>query len=164
MRKVICLLLAAALTALLGVGVLAAGDMEIDQDSPDQSGSLNVEYDLGVTYTVAIPASVTFTNTEKTAERGLQVSDVMLGEGQSLHVSVSSRNGFQMRNGDDYIAYSMTVNQSPPAEESPIEVLTVRAGETSGWALLDFVTDLDRTHAQLAGRYSDTLTFTVSVG
>lgn len=164
MRKVICLLLAAALTALLGVGVLAAGDMEIDQDSPDQSGSLNVEYDLGVTYTVAIPASVTFTNTEKTAERGLQVSDVMLGEGQSLHVSVSSRNGFQMRNGDDYIAYSMTVNQGPPAEESPIEVLTVRAGETSGWALLDFVTDLDRTHAQLAGRYSDTLTFTVSVG
>lgn len=164
MKKTACVLLAIVLTVLLGAGAVAAEGAQIDQDSPEQSGSLNVEYDMGVAYTVTIPASVTFTDGEKTAERGLQASDVMLPEGQALRVSVTSRNGFQMRNGDDYIDYTMKVNQGTPLEEDTRNVLTVRAGETSGWAVLDFATDLDRTHAQRAGQYSDTLTFTVTVG
>ena len=162
MKAVIITILAAVMTAVVSVGAYAAGDV-INQDSQEQNGSLNVDYNMDVTYTVAIPASVTFTDAEKTVERGLQVSDVVLSEGQALHVSVSSQNGFQMKNGDGYIDYYIVVNYATPLEQNNSIVLTINAGDGSGWVIFTFITELQKDYAQFAGRYSDTLTFTVSV-
>ena len=163
MKKIVTMLLVAALVFLLPVGVRAAGEMEISQNSQEKSGAINVDYIVDMSYTVTIPASVTFTDSVKSVDRPLQVSDVRLDEGQTLNVSVSSQNDFQMRNSDKYIDYSLKINYATIPEENNFTLLTVKAGEPSGWAILTFSTDLQKDHAQYTGRYSDTLTFTVSI-
>ena len=163
MKKIVTMLLVAALAFVLPAGARAAGEVEIDQDSQEKSGAISIDYTVDMSYTVTIPASVTFTESEKSVDRPLQVSDVRLDKGQTLNVSISSQNDFQMRNNDKYIDYSLTINYATIPEENDFTLLTVKSGEPSGWVVLTFNTDLQKDHAQYAGRYSDTLTFTVSI-
>lgn len=153
------------MTMTLGAPILkmAAVGGTITQESGDPSGKINVEYSMGVTYTVTIPASVTFTDAEKRVERSLQVTDVMLNEGSSLNVSIASQNDFQMKNGSSYIDYYIMYNGSTAEGHNHFKILTVSAGDSSGWVLLDFMTDLNKENAMYAGSYTDTLTFTVSI-
>lgn len=136
---------------------------EITLDSREQSGKININYNMEVSYTVTIPASVTFTDTEKNVERSLLAKDVLLNEGSSLNVIVSSLNNFQMKNGDSYIDYSLLINQGDVLKDNDSTILTVLAGENSGWAIVNFVTDLNKENALYAGNYIDTLTFTVTI-
>lgn len=161
MKKVMSIIMAAIIT--LGLSVSAFAESSITQDSEEKRGNTNVDYSLGVSYTVTIPASVTFTDTQKEVERGLLASNVILNEGSTLSISVSSLNGFVMRNGEGYIDYSLKVNYNAIPEENNFDVLIVYAGESSGWAVLTFTTDLNKENALYAGKYTDTLTFTVSV-
>ncbi len=162
MKKILAALTAAA--ALLTAPFLTTSAEEtIDQDSPDKSGQMNISYNSGISYIMTIPASVTFTDSEKSAERGIQVDNVFLSEGTKLKISLSSLNNFRMVNGSGYIDYNIFVNKSPLSGAAPQDILIVGAGEPSGWATLDFTTQLDKTNAQYAGIYADTLTFTVSV-
>ncbi|MCH5261116.1 MAG: hypothetical protein J1F18_15315, partial [Lachnospiraceae bacterium] len=80
----------------LPIHSLASEETVITQDSQEKSGITNVDYDLEETYMVTFPASVTFTDTEKSIDRGLQVSDVVLREGHSVNVNVTSANDFKM--------------------------------------------------------------------
>ena len=150
----------------LGVPIYSRASEETatTQDSQEKSGNTNVDYNLEETYMVTFPASVTFTDTEKSIDRGLQVSDVVLREGSSINVYVASLNDFKMKNGEGSIAYQLIVNNN---YDKPVEhnsnVLTVVAGEKAGVAILTFTTALDKSKAPYAGRYSDTLTFTVSI-
>lgn len=148
----------------LPIHSLASEETVITQDSQEKSGITNVDYDLEETYMVTFPASVTFTDTEKSIDRGLQVSDVVLREGHSVNVNVTSANDFKMMNGEGSIAYRLIVNYN---YDKPVNhnsnVLTVVAGEKAGVAILVFTTELDKSKAPYAGRYSDTLTFTVSI-
>ena len=163
MKKIVTMLLAATLTFALPVGAHAAGEVEISQDSQEKSTAISVDYTVDMYYTVTIPASVTFTDSVKSVDRPLQVSDVRLDKGQTLNVGISSQNDFQMRNNDKYIDYSLTINYATTPEQNNFTLLRVEAGEPSGWAILTFSTDLQKDHAQYTGRYSDTLTFTVSI-
>ena len=163
MKKIVTMLLAATLAFILPFGAHAAGEVEINQGSQEKSGAISVDYTVDMSYTVTIPASVTFTDSVKSVDRPLQVSDVRLDKGQTLYVGISSQNDFQMRNNDKYIDYSLTINYATNAEENDFTLLTVKAGEPSGWVILTFSTDLQKDHAQYTGRYSDTLTFTVSI-
>ena len=103
---------------LSAVSLVAAGEA-ITQDSPEKTGNTTVGYDAGVTYTVTIPANVTFTDTEKSVERPLLVSNVVLNEGSTLNVTIASLNDFKMVYGegydDGYIEYNILVNSN----ESP---------------------------------------------
>ena len=141
---------------------LAEGET-ITQDSQENSGNITVGYNAEVTYTVTIPASVTFSDTEKEIERSLQVSDVVLNEGSVLNVNISSLNHFTMVRNEGYIDYDLLVNYHEIPKDDQYTILTVAAGESSGWAILNFATDLQKEHAQYAGNYTDTLTFTVSI-
>lgn len=161
MKKVMSIIMAAIIT--LGLSVSAFAESSITQDSEEKSGNTNVDYSLGVSYTVTIPASVTFTDTQKEVDRGLLASNVILNEGSTLSISVSSLNGFVMRNGEGYIDYSLKVNYNAIPEENNFDILIVYAGESSGTAILSFATDLNKENAHYAGKYTDTLTFTVSV-
>ncbi len=161
MRK----LLPGILIMFLSFGVSFISPAEEDiitQSSQANSSSITVGYNAGVTYTVTIPASVTFTDTEKRVERSLQVTDVVLSEGSTLHVNLASLNDFKMICGDGYIEYHLLVNANDVPEDN-YTILTVSAGDRSGWAVLDFVTDLNRDHTLYAGNYTDLLTFTVAV-
>lgn len=162
MKKILSTVIAAAIAVIMPISSFAAEDTEINQDSQEKNGSITVDYNMDWTYTVTIPASVTFTDTEKTVERALEVRGVVIDEGKSINVSVSSLNDFEMKNGNGYIDYYLMVNHNTISENN-YNILTVNAGEGSGWAVLSFVTELQKNHALYSGRYTDTLTFTVSV-
>lgn len=162
MKKWVFVILIVFLTLSSLTVSLASGET-ITQDSKENSGNITVDYNAGVTYTVTIPASVTFSDTEKQVERSLQVSDVVLNEGTALNVNLASRNDFKMMNGDGYIAYRLMINYNDVPEGNNHIILTVPAGGSTGWAILKFATDLQKDHILYAGDYTDTLTFTVSI-
>lgn len=164
MKKILSVIMMVLMILGMPMYSLASEGMAITQDSQEKSGNTNVDYNLEETYTVIFPASVTFTDTEKSIDRGLQVSDVVLQEGHSINVNVASLNDFHMKNKEGSIAYQLIVNNN---DDKPVEnnstILTVDAGKKAGVAILTFITELDKSKAPFAGRYSDTLTFTVSV-
>ncbi len=162
MKKILSIIVAAAIAVIMPISSFAAENVEINQDSEQKSSSISVDYNMDLAYTVTIPASVTFTDTEKTVERTIQVSGVLISEGNSISVSISSLNDFEMKNGDGYIDYYIMVNYHALPENN-CSILTVNADDGSGWAILSFVTDLEKSHALYSGKYTDTLTFTVSV-
>ena len=143
--------------------VLLAEEETITQNSPDNSDNITVDYDAGVTYTVTIPANVTFTDTEKEIERSMQIRDVVLNEGSTLHVNLTSRNDFKMMYGKGYIEYQLMINSHDISQGNDYTILSVPSGESSGWAILKFTTDLQKDHVLYTGNYADTLTFTVSI-
>ena len=151
----------------ISVVSLAAAGEAITQDSQEKTGNTTVGYDAAVTYTVTIPANVTFTDTEKFVERPLLVSNVVLNEGSTLNVNIASLNDFKMVYGkgadDGYIEYNILVNYNEAPKKNTYTILTVLAGEKSGWAVLDFITDLNKEHAYYTGNYTDTLTFTITI-
>lgn len=163
MKKLLSVIMLVAIMLGLPIISMAAENGTITQDSQEPSGKISVDYNMGVTYTVTIPASVTFTDAEKRVERSLLVVDVLLDEGSSLNVNISSLNDFQMRNGESYIDYYIMYNYSTVPEGNNYNILTVDAGERSGWVILDFITELNKENALYAGNYNDTLTFTVSI-
>lgn len=127
------------------------------------SHAVSIDYNAEVSYKVTIPASVIFSKEETTAERALQASDVVLNEGEHLNIYVESMNGFKMVNESGFIEYDMKVNGQKMSGQESIKILSVAAGEKSGWAVLNFSTNLSNENIRFAGNYSDTLTFTVSV-
>ncbi len=162
MKRILSLVLLMSFI-LPGSVILRTAGETITQDSGESSSSLTVDYNAGVTYTVTIPASVTFSDTEKEVERALQVSNVVLNAGSVLNVNLTSLNQFKMMCGEGYIEYGLKINHNEAPEGNNYTVLTVPAGENTGWAILNFSTDLQKEHALYAGNYTDTLTFTVVI-
>ncbi len=162
MKKLFSVILVVCFALSSPIISLAAGET-ITQDSQENSGNITVNYNAGVTYTVTIPASVTFSDTEKEVERSLQVSNVVLNEGSTLNVNVASLNNFKMMYGEGYIDYHLMVNYNDVLKDNNHTILSVLAGENTGWAVLKFATDLQKDHVLYTGNYTDTLTFTVSI-
>lgn len=162
MKKLLSVILIVLFTFGSSVISLAAGET-ITQDSSENSGNITVDYNEEVTYTVTIPASVTFSDSEKEVERSLQVSNAVLNEGSTLNVNIASLNNFKMMYGEGYIEYYLKINHNDVSKENNYTILTVPAGESTGWAVLNFITDLKKDHVLYAGNYTDTLTFTVSI-
>ena len=162
MKKLIFIITAAVLI-FTAVIFPAAAEEIIDQDSANKSGNINVSYNAEVSYTVTIPAGITFTESEKSIERGISANNVSLTEGSYLKINVASLNDFKMKNNNGYIDYTLTVNKTKIPDGNSHDILTVKAGESSGWAVLNFTTGLDRTNAFYAGTYTDTLTFTIYI-
>lgn len=163
MKTLLSMIMTVVLALSLPINPVAVRAATITQDTEEKSGEISIEYEVEESYTVVIPANVTFTNDEKTVERGLQVSKVIIDEGKELHVIVSSQNDFQMKYRGGYIDYRLMINYNPFLEKNNTTVLIVEAGESSGLAILTFVTELNTDHAKYTGNYTDTLTFTVSV-
>ena len=122
-----------------------------------------MNYNMGSSYEITIPASVTFTDSETTVERALQARNVRIDADKALNVMVSSENGFKMVNHDASMDYHIIINYASTPEGNHFNILKVKAGESSGWAILQFVTELSKGEALYAGNYTDTLTFQVSV-
>ncbi len=166
MKKIFLNIFAAAFIIAASAFPTAAEEI-IDQDSLNKNGSTNVSYNEEVSYTVVIPADVTFTDADAengySVERGLYAQDVRLDYGSELKVSVESLNGFKMTNNSGYIDYTLSANTTVLPVGSPQDILIVDAGKTSGWTQLTFTAQSDRSNAVYAGTYSDTLTFTAYI-
>lgn len=161
-------LLSAAVIGIMTLELLPIHSFaeDITQNSANKSGEINVNYDMDTEYTVTIPASVNFTDSERTIDRPLQANDVRIDDGKALNITISSINGFKMKhtkNSGSGIDYHLIINNTTISDGNNYNVLTVNAGEGSGRAILSFVTELNKDNAFYTGNYTDTITFKVSV-
>ena len=163
MKKLFSLLLS---LSLLCAGVAVAENV-IDVENPSQSTTVTFEVpEPETSYTVTIPASVSFIEDATTASMSVTIGgDSTLAIGATLKVILeNSSNSFQLKQGDNAIAYAIKKDGSPLSTGS--EVLTWTEGEAvPGAATLNL--EVTGTIDGLpSGAYTDTLTFkaTVSTG
>ena len=156
MKRFVSLLLALCMTFALATTAFAA---DITQDSAEQTGQMEVSYTTGETYTVVIPADVTVGTDAVT--RDLQVKNILLTSGKTLKVTVASANGYQLKNNDSAIAYTVKNGDTQITADSNT-VISVAAGTTADQSVtLSLLPTQDAINgATLAGKHTDTLTFT----
>ena len=140
-------------------------DQTVDSDTYDPSAKVNVNLSNDPSYTVTIPADVSFGDSFDAQTNEVKVEDVFLEKGQSVKVTVSSKNDYKLlldgNDADMSIPYSVT---SDKAELD--EVITVASGSKenkgTGTATLTY-SIADGTDIPVAGAYSDILTFNIAV-
>jgi len=161
-------------------------DMKLD---PNPNTKVNVDFSINPTYTVTIPADVTFTDSNREKNAQVIVKDVFLAPEKAVEVTVASNNHYEMRlNGTDnnfYIPYSLNKVVSGEGDTEPIShpemaedlVVTVPTGsqDVKGEATVNLQYKIkeevvDASTGQTkpydvprAGSYSDLLTFTIKV-
>ena len=163
MKKVVSLALALVLVLAMGIPAFAA-------DNGIQGGNTTeVKYTVSETYVVTIPSAVVFTGTTLTGTGDVSASNVVLVNGHKLVVKMASANGFNLKNEDSAIAYTVKVGDSQTAlsGSDAVEVLAVTCTNmevASDTATLNFATTTAAIGAATAaGDHTDTLTFSCEV-
>ena len=119
----------AASLALAAPGAALAA--QIDQNSDPQSANTNVSYEVGVAYTVIIPAEVHLSDSGATAT--IEAADVLIKDGEKIVVSIDQDSKFQVVQGDDILTYTVAKG-SGTASSTPTQLGNVRevpAGTTA---------------------------------
>ena len=75
MNKLLLAFMSVMIVLCLPIYSMAAGDTTITQDTEEKSGKINIDYSVEENYIVVIPASVTFTDAEKSIDRALEVTN-----------------------------------------------------------------------------------------
>ena len=160
MKKPICLLLA---LSLLCAGV-ALAENTIDTSTPSQDTTVIFEVPEPVTdYTVTIPASVAFVDDATTTNMTVTIgADSTLAVGATLQVTLeSSANSFQLKQGDNAIAYQ--IEQGGSSLSAGSEVLSWTQGEEIPGAATLNLEVTGPIDGLPYGSYTDTLTFKATV-
>ena len=167
----------AMVSAIAPMSAFAADDpTSIDQETAlPTTKDINVSFENAPTYTVTIPADVSFGDRFDEKSNQVKVEDVYLGKGRSaVVVPVDSANGYKLAlNGTDTeTAFPYTVNTkvgegaATTVTAEANEVIKVATGTSenkgSGTATLTYAIP-ENTDVPAPGRYSDTLTFTISL-
>lgn len=163
MKKLITLLLTAAL-AITAATTAFAADTQVTaapNGTPNpSSGDIYVSYEVQPKYIVTIPKNVTLNATDPSK---VTATDVTIPYGQTLTVTLSSDTGFKVKAGtkpeDPTLTYKVWKGTTEVTNVKNT-VLEVKSG--TGSAELKFV--LDDKNVTYSGTYTDTVTFTVSVG
>ena len=160
MKKRICLLLA---LSLLCAGI-ALAENTIDPSNPSQNTTVTFDIPEPQTdYTVTIPASVAFVDDATTTSMTVTIgADSTLAVGATLHVTLdNSANSFQLKQGDNAIAYE--IKQGGSSLSAGSAVLSWTQGEEIPCAAtlnLEVTGPIDDLPY---GSYTDTLTFKATV-
>ena len=112
------------------------------------------------TYTVTIPADVSF-NTENFTATANVTATYNIGSAKTLTVTVESANDYHLKADYDntlLIPYTLTCGGTTMNSTNTIVLTATGTAEES--KMLDFAVDSDKLYA---GAYSDTLTFTISL-
>ena len=147
MKKLLAIILAALMIAACSVTAFAAD-------------TTTVTYEVQPTYTVSIPASVTLSDADVTAD--VTASDVILESGKKIKVELTSASNtasgstFNAKNGDSTVTYTITGDEAIAVGD------TVATFTANGSKTLTF-SAADKSAATVAGSHTETLTFTVSV-
>lgn len=131
----------------------------ITKDSPDQTATMNVSYNVEPSYTVTIPASVTIgENATVSAE------DICIEKGKTLKVTLSGakaqneESGLKVSAGDDAAnspVLGYTITKDSDSIEVGSEIISTTAG-TDATANLTFTLSGEYTYS---GDYKGTITF-----
>ena len=146
-------IIAVAATVALGSALLATPAFAADN-------TMTATYDVAESYQVSIPASITVGSGNAT----VSTTQCILASGHTLKVDLTgSANNFALKNGtSEYSAYQLLKGSDALAVND--NVLSVAAGAANGsQALTASLTGSAAVDSILAGTYTDTLTFTVSV-
>ena len=160
MKKPICLLLA---LSLLCAGV-ALAENTIDTSTPSQDTTVIFEVPEPVTdYTVTIPASVAFVDDATTTNMTVTIgADSTLAVGATLQVTLeSSANSFQLKQGDNAIAYQ--IEQGGSSLSAGSAVLSWTQGDEIPAAATLNLEVTGSIDGLPYGSYTDTLTFKATV-
>lgn len=147
MKKLLAIIIAAVMIAACSVTAFAAD-------------TTTVTYEVQPTYTVSIPASVTLSDADVTAD--VTASDVILESGKKIKVELTSASNtasgstFNAKNGDSTVTYTITGDEAIAVGD------TVATFTANGSKTLTF-SAADKSAATVAGAHTETLTFTVSV-
>lgn len=179
MKRAFALLL--ALCLLLGGAALADTSTITKPSNPSDSPSKDTTINLAVdqAYTVVIPQSVNLaydaTTSTYRATDTVKVTECRLNLGESLRVAITNSankdtsNAFYIKASGHSVPYSVKVGSNAAVTALPttggITVLTCAAGTAAAslpTVALTFSTGANPTFL-LAGNYTDTLTFTVSI-
>ena len=165
-NKKISIILVSIIMLALAAPVFAA-----DLNNTTTSGSTTITYGVSESYTVSIPASFNFTVDSLTKEETVSASNVLIADGNTLTVTMSSANyvsgnAYTLNYGTDAISkipYSIKLGEADFVNAE--NVLTVAAGTTSATSeKITFATTTENIQqATKSGDHVDTLTFTVSV-
>ena len=161
MKKPSCLLLA---LSLLCAGIALAEEKVIDPNNLSQSTTVTFDVPEPVTdYTVTIPANVAFVDDATTTNMTVTIgADSTLAVGATLQVTLeSSANSFQLKQGDNAIAYQIEQGGSSLSAGSAVLSWTqgeeIPAAATLNLEVTGPIDDLPY------GSYTDTLTFKATV-
>lgn len=137
------------------------------------SQTTKVKYSVGETYTVSIPADFSLTSDGSgnfTAERKVAATGVLIENGKTLNVEMSSANyvsggEYTLNYGTDEVSKIPYSIQKGDADFTNADkVLSITSGtEEDSQALTFSTTDAEIAEATKSGEHTDTLTFTVSV-
>lgn len=156
MKKLLALVLAVLMLCSVSVTAFAA-----DLDKGNSVGSMTVSYGVEDGYVVTIPADVVVNTTG--VEKMLSASSVLLPDGKTLTVSISSANDFKLDYAGSKIPYTVSIG-STEQTNATFNALSITSGTTSGSVKLIFkTTDADIAKATKSGNHTDTITFTCGV-
>lgn len=136
------------------------------------SQEVTVTYQVGVSYTVSIPADFTLTSedqTNYTAEETVSATGVLIEAGKTLNVKMKSTNfadgEYKLKDSSGESKIKYTIKNGEQDFTNDTTVLTVEAGTTEeAETTLKFATTAEEIgKATKSGDHTDTLTFTVSV-
>ena len=119
----------------------------------------NVSYNVDPTYTVSIPASVTLSDADVTAD--ITASDVLLEDSSQITVTLSAASNtasgstFNAKNGDSTVTYTIT-GDSAIAVGDTVATFTADGSKTLTFSAAD------KSAATVAASHTETLTFTIS--
>lgn len=147
MKKLLAIVLAALMIAACSVTAFAAD-------------TTTVTYEVQPTYTVSIPAAVTLSDADVTAD--ITASDVILEDGKQIKVDLTAASNtasgstFNAKNGDSTVTYTITGDEAITVGD------TVATFTANGSKTLTF-SAADKSAATVAGAHTETLTFGISV-
>ena len=145
MKKLLAIILAAVMISACSVTAFAE--------------TTNVSYNVDPSYTVAIPASVTLSDADVTAD--ITASDVIMEDGKQIKVDLTAASNtasgstFNAKNGDSTVNYTITGDEAISVGD------TVATFTADGSKTLTF-SAADKSAATTAGEHTETLTFTIS--
>ena len=156
MKKLLILVLAVVMLCSVSVTAFAA-----DLDEDNKVGTVTVSYGVAEGYVVTIPTDVIVSTAG--VETSLSASSVLIPDGKTLTVSITSANNFALAYAGSTIPYTVSVGAVEQTEPS-FTALSIASGTTSGNVTLTFkTTDDDIASATKSGSHTDTLTFTCAV-
>ena len=146
MKKILAIIIAAVMLAACSVTAFAE--------------TTNVSYNVDPSYTVSIPAAVTLSDADVTAD--ITASNVLLEKGKKIVVELTSASNtasgstFNAKNGGSIANYTITADRVVAVGD------TVATFTADGSKTLTF-SAADKSAVTVAGKHSENLTFTVSV-
>lgn len=155
-KKTLATLLTLTMLTTAAVPVFAAGEA---------GNSTTLTYTVASDYQVVIPPDVPLSSENGTGDVTFQINNALIEFGKELNVSISESTNyadgkFHLSDGhENTIEYTIKKDGTDVAISTSF--LTVKSGNTTGSAKLDFKTAEDAV-ITAAGDYTDKLTFNVA--